>query len=353
MAQFEHSNVVALVGVVTRSDPYLCVLEYMEHGNLQSWLQNHAKEGIELEQKVAFARDAAAGLAYLHERNFIHRDVAARNLLLDSHMAVKLSDFGMTREGLVNEEAAYYRSRGGAVPVRWTAPEALEEAKFTTASDAWAFGIACYEIMTDGATPYTEGDVRMSNQAVWVRVTEGFRLDCPAGCPTALYKACMLACWAAEPRDRPTLQALSHYLDQMQVAEGDQAEHGTTCSVPFEKQAEHLNEYTDADLHVGDGMDGNLPPPLTLNAASMGQATVPVNEYMYATSPGAGGRSSQECLDIEDDCSASSASTLGDADLAGRFDLSLQEAFEGRRGFANNPLYIDSRQASVAVMTSL
>jgi hypothetical protein len=137
----------------------------------------------------------------------------------------------------------------------------------------------------------------------------------------------------------------------MQVAEGDQAEHGTTCSVPFVKPAVHLNEYTDADLHVGDGMDGNLPPPLTLNAASMGQATVPVNEYMYAPPPGA--EASQECLDLEDDCSASSASSLGDGDSAGRFDLSLQEAFEGRRGFANNPLYIDSRQASVAVMTSL
>jgi len=42
----------------------------------------------------------------------------------------------------------YYRSIKGQVPVRWTAPEALQERKFTEKSDVWAYGVLCYEVFT-------------------------------------------------------------------------------------------------------------------------------------------------------------------------------------------------------------
>lgn len=45
-------------------------------------------------------------------------------------------------------------SRGGALPVRWTAPEALESRKFSTATDVWAYGVLLYEIFTNGGMPY-------------------------------------------------------------------------------------------------------------------------------------------------------------------------------------------------------
>ena len=88
------------------------------------------------------ARDVADGLEYLSSRSFIHRDIAARNILLSSEHRAKIADFGMSREAAVptsedSGDSAYYVSKGGQLPVRWTAPEALDKHKFSSASDCW------------------------------------------------------------------------------------------------------------------------------------------------------------------------------------------------------------------------
>lgn len=69
------------------------------------------------------------------------------------------------------------------MPVRWTAPEALETRKYSVATDVWAYGILLYEIWTKGQTPY-DG---WSNQKVWVEVQSGYRLPMPAGCSADVY----------------------------------------------------------------------------------------------------------------------------------------------------------------------
>jgi hypothetical protein len=48
----------------------------------------------------------------------------------------------------------YYRSSSRVVPVRWTAIEALEEQKFSEASDVWSFGVLMVEVFTEGKSPY-------------------------------------------------------------------------------------------------------------------------------------------------------------------------------------------------------
>lgn len=52
--------------------------------------------------------------------------------------------------------------QGGKIPIRWTAPEAIAYRKFTSASDAWSYGIVLWEVMSYGERPYWE----MSNQDV-------------------------------------------------------------------------------------------------------------------------------------------------------------------------------------------
>ena len=213
MAQFSNPCVVALVGVVTKGDPILAVLEYMEQGALLAFLRKHAHTDIVDDyQRLRWCLDLANGLEYLHRRRFVHRDVAARNVLLDSHLNAKIADFGMTREGADNDSEAYYRARkGGAVPVRWTAPEALEQARFSTATDVWAYGVTAWEIFTNGTSPY-QG---MTNQKVWTEVVSNYRMPCPEACPTDVYQHCMLACWATDPEQRPSMMQTVVVLDKL------------------------------------------------------------------------------------------------------------------------------------------
>ena len=66
-------------------------------------------------------------------------------------------------------------STGGKIPVRWTAPEAISYRKFTSASDAWSYGVVMWEVIAYGERPYWN----WSNQDVIKAVEKGYRLPPP------------------------------------------------------------------------------------------------------------------------------------------------------------------------------
>lgn len=69
---------------------------------------------------------------------------------------VKVSDFGMSRavETEENQGSAYYLQHAAKVPVRWTAPEALMNGKYTVKSDVWSYGVTVWELFADMEIPY-------------------------------------------------------------------------------------------------------------------------------------------------------------------------------------------------------
>ena len=94
--------------------------------------------------KILIACDIAKGMSHVNHVGFVHRDLAARNVLVDSALQSKVADFGMTRQ-VEEEEGAYNRFKGGVVPLRWSAPGALEDRKISQFSAVWAFGMTMFE----------------------------------------------------------------------------------------------------------------------------------------------------------------------------------------------------------------
>ncbi|XP_058248873.1 ephrin type-A receptor 7 isoform X4 [Hemibagrus wyckioides] len=230
MGQFDHPNVVHLEGVVTRGKPVMIVIEYMENGALDAFLRKHDGQFTVI-QLVGMLRGIAAGMRYLSDMGYVHRDLAARNILVNSNLVCKVSDFGLSRVIDDDPEAVYtttgkmqavmnlmftpatdlrFTEQGGKIPVRWTAMEAIQYRKFTSASDVWSYGIVMWEVMSYGERPYWD----MSNQDVIKAIEEGYRLPAPMDCPPGLHQL-MLDCWQKERADRPKFDQIVAILDKM------------------------------------------------------------------------------------------------------------------------------------------
>ncbi|XP_070694549.1 ephrin type-A receptor 6-like [Pempheris klunzingeri] len=208
MGQFDHPNIIRLEGVVTKSRPVMIVVEYMENGSLDSFLRQHDGHFTVI-QLVGMLRGIASGMKYLSDMGYVHRDLAARNILVNSNLVCKVSDFGLSRI-LEDDPEAAYTTTGGKIPIRWTAPEAISYRKFSSASDAWSYGIVMWEVMSYGERPYWE----MSNQDVILSIEEGYRLPAPMGCPVALHQL-MLHCWQKERSHRPKFADVVSFLDKL------------------------------------------------------------------------------------------------------------------------------------------
>ncbi|XP_028460575.1 ephrin type-A receptor 7 isoform X2 [Perca flavescens] len=208
MGQFDHPNVVHLEGVVTRGKPVMIVIEYMENGSLDGFLRKHDGQFTVI-QLVGMLRGIAAGMRYLSDLGYVHRDLAARNILVNSNLVCKVSDFGLSRV-IDDDPEAVYTTTGGKIPVRWTAPEAIQYRKFTSASDVWSYGIVMWEVMSYGERPYWD----MSNQDVIKAIEEGYRLPAPMDCPPGLHQL-MLDCWQKDRAERPKFDQIVGILDKM------------------------------------------------------------------------------------------------------------------------------------------
>lgn len=207
MKRFDHKNIVRLLGVCTTGEPVYTVMEFMLYGDLKTYLlarrhlvkecDRNKSEEVSDRCLTAMALDVARGLSYLADLKYVHRDLACRNCLVNAGRTVKIGDFGMCRPMY---DSDYYRfNKRGMLPVRWMAPESLNDGIFTTMSDVWSYGVLLYEIVTFASFPY-QG---LSNNQVLEYVKGYNTLPVPNGCKPEL-EALLLRCWARSPPQRPT-----------------------------------------------------------------------------------------------------------------------------------------------------
>lgn len=200
LKQYDHPNIVKLIGVCTQRQPIYIIMELVQGGDFLSFLRTEV-QSLKPKMLVKMTENVASGMEYLESRKCIHRDLAARNCLVAENNVVKISDFGMSRQ----EDDGIYSAEGGMrqIPVKWTAPEALNYGRYTTESDVWSFGILLWETFSFGTTPYTS----MTNQQTREEVEKGYRMPAPHGCPVEISRI-MSSCWEYDPKNRPSFKKL-------------------------------------------------------------------------------------------------------------------------------------------------
>ncbi|XP_070563673.1 uncharacterized protein [Ptychodera flava] len=212
-----HSNVVTFMGVILEQSHCCTVTELMKQ-DLLDYLKTWPKESKVTEQfdssLVTFALHVARALEYLDHQQVVHRDIAARNVLISFNDVAKIADFGLSRD--VYQKGQYQRHTTGGllVPVRWMAPEALANGVHSSKSDIWSYGVLLWEMVTLGCTPYPEFQP-LESASLARQLSMGYRLSRPQRCTEDIY-GMMRHCWRNNPDERPTATGLVNNIVRLQ-----------------------------------------------------------------------------------------------------------------------------------------
>ncbi|TMW52936.1 hypothetical protein DOY81_001969 [Sarcophaga bullata] len=209
MQKFEHPHIIRLIGICSDS-PVWIVMELAEHGELRAYLKSNA-EKLRRETLLLYCYQLSTALSYLESKKFVHRDIAARNVLVSSPTCIKLADFGLSR--WVSEQS-YYHSSMCMLPIKWMAPESINFRRFTIASDVWMFGVCAWEILMLGVKPF-QG---IKNSDIITKLENGERLPFPNNCPPRLYSL-LSQCWTYEPSKRPNFKRIKETLYEILIEE--------------------------------------------------------------------------------------------------------------------------------------
>ena len=145
MKRLKHHKLTSLIAVVTATEPILIVTEPMKKGNLLEFLRGEGKT-FPFWKLIKIGVEVLRGMLYLEQKEFVHGNLAARNVIVGEYDLIKVTDFGLSR--CYNDDISRQSS------IRWTAPEAYHSNQFTIKSDVWSFGILMHEIITHGGIPY-------------------------------------------------------------------------------------------------------------------------------------------------------------------------------------------------------
>ncbi|XP_057710570.1 tyrosine-protein kinase Tec isoform X2 [Corythoichthys intestinalis] len=212
MMKLSHPKLVQLYGVCSQQRPIYIVTEFMEHGCLLDFLQSR-RGTWNAASLLSICMDVCEGMRHLESNGFIHRDLGARNCLVNDALEVKVSDFGMARYVLDDQ---YTSSLDCKFPVKWSPPEVFNHCRFSSKSDVWSYGVLMWEAFTEGRMPFKQSDSR----EVVSLVTKGHRLSKPKLATAAIYDIMQL-CWHEKPEERPSFAQLCLMISD--VLEGDVA----------------------------------------------------------------------------------------------------------------------------------
>uniref|UniRef100_A0A672SU31 receptor protein-tyrosine kinase n=1 Tax=Sinocyclocheilus grahami TaxID=75366 RepID=A0A672SU31_SINGR len=268
----QHKNIVNLLGACTHGGPVLVITEYCCHGDLLNFLRSKAENflnfvmmipnpamdykninteridsgisstcsdnylamrpassrptnsvqsssldceqaedswPLDMDDLLRFSYQVAQGLDFLTAKNCIHRDVAARNVLLTNSRVAKICDFGLARD--IMNDSNYVVKGNARLPVKWMAPESIFDCVYTVQSDVWSYGILLWEIFSLGKSPYPN---ILVDSKFYKMIKCGYQMSRPDFAPPEMYTI-MKMCWNLEAAERPTFSKISQLIERM------------------------------------------------------------------------------------------------------------------------------------------
>jgi len=212
LVRVRHPNVVTFWGTATEfpaensdGEPYMgLVFELCPRASLHTALFEDSRK-LTLAERLKIAHQTALGLAYLHTKRVIHRDVNPRNILLAADLTPKIADFGCARV-LSSTQMTLKTTTISGSPA-YMAPEQIKGDDLSFAVDTWGMGVMLWEMMTN--TKPWEGRFVDFN-GLKKAIVNGERLHTPRGTPfPSSYVRSIALCMAMQADKRPGMAVVA------------------------------------------------------------------------------------------------------------------------------------------------
>uniref|UniRef100_A0A3B4GPK5 Receptor protein-tyrosine kinase n=1 Tax=Pundamilia nyererei TaxID=303518 RepID=A0A3B4GPK5_9CICH len=206
MGSLDHPYIVRLLGICPGASLQL-VTQLSSQGSLLEHIRQK-KNSLDPQLLLNWCVQIAKGMYYLEEHCMVHRNLAARNILLKNDYQVQISDYGVA--DLLYPDDKKYVYTDTKTPIKWMALESILFRRYTHQSDVWSYGVTVWEMMSFGAEPYAS----VSPQEVPGLLEKGERLSQPHICTIDVYMV-MVKCWMIDENIRPTFKELASDFTRM------------------------------------------------------------------------------------------------------------------------------------------
>ncbi|XP_076613307.1 receptor tyrosine-protein kinase erbB-3a isoform X1 [Chaetodon auriga] len=266
MGSLDHANVVRIQGICP-GDSLQLVMQLSSHGSLLEHVRN-CRNKLSPQRLLNWCVQMAKGMYYLEENRVVHRNLAARNVLLKNGYTAQISDYGIANLLYLDDKKYFYNEV--KAPIKWMALESILFGRYTHQSDVWSYGVTVWEMMSYGAEPYTT----MRPMEVPDLLEKGERLSQPQICTIDVYMV-MVKCWMIDENVRPTFKELANEFTRMArdpprylVIKEDCSQQEAAPDELAQRSAD-LDDLDDLDIEMVDKedavVDGITPAPRYLS----------------------------------------------------------------------------------------